>query len=123
MNPFTKSLATRLGQHHINEFVAHWDALEALIVRVFRAKQASANDEAEHARTRTWLLTHYADWQAALAEYWPHTKAAGAPTQRDPFDTLLSHEHAANFVANWPAMQALPAARESINRLILDLQA
>ena len=122
MNPFTQSLLTRLGAHQITEFIAQWDVLEGLVIRVFRAKGASPADEADYAQTHAWLRAHYGDWRAALAQYWPQAKVAGASATEDPFEKLLAPGPAAAFVGNWPALQALPAARESLNRLILDLQ-
>jgi hypothetical protein len=38
----------------------------------------------------------------------------------DPFANLLEPAQASDFVDNWTAMQTLPAARESLNMLLLD---
>lgn len=120
MNPVTKSLMARLTSPEISEFTQQWDVLEALIIRVFRAKIATDSDEAEYARVRMWLRAHYGDWREVLGAYWPHTKIAKQPASTDPFAVLLTPEHASVFVGNWPIIQALPAARESLNHLILD---
>jgi hypothetical protein len=34
---------------------------------------------------------------------------------------LLVYVRASDFVDNWPAMQTLPASRESINMLLIDV--
>lgn len=120
MNPVTQSLLARLPSSELITFTQHWDVLEALIIRVFRAKLATDLDETEHAQVRVWLHAHYGDWRETLGAYWPHTKIAKQPASADPFATLLVPEHAHAFVGNWPIMQALPAARESLNHLILD---
>ena len=122
MNPVTKSLLATLGHDQLPAFIVQWDALEALIIRVFRAKAASAADVTEHAQIHTWLQAHYGDWRAVLQAYWPHTKIAKQPATADPFDIALAPEQASAFIDNWPIMQALPAARESLNHLILELQ-
>jgi len=46
--------------------------------------------------------------------------AAGQPCADDPFRYLLAATRAATFCGSWAHMQALPAAREALNRLILD---
>jgi hypothetical protein len=121
VNPFTDSLLKQLHDEELTAFVRQWDALEALVVRVYKGGAASAQDEAEHATLRPWLLQHTPQWQGRLNPYWPQTRSAGAPTREDPFATLLAAAHARDFVQNWAAMQTLPAARESLNRLLLDV--
>jgi len=46
----------------------------------------------------------------------------GRPALEDPFLWLLSYEEITEFRQNWRAMQTLPAAREAINRLLIELQ-
>ena len=121
MNPFTQSLLSQVKDRHLVDFVTHWDTLEAIVVRTYKGEGASTEDTAEHARTRAWLLLRYSKWQKALATYWPRTRAGGKPVSADPFSSLLAPEHASDFVDNWNAMQILPAARESLNMLLLDL--
>jgi hypothetical protein len=119
MNPFTKSLAAKLGASKLQDFIAHWDALEQLVIRVFRGKAASEADEAEYTQLRTWLQTHYADWREKLEPHWRQAKVAGQLATEDPFTKLFAPAHAAEFLNNWPALQALPAAREGLNRLVI----
>jgi hypothetical protein len=127
VNPFTRFLLQRLSGRKesqppdagLEAFVEHWDALEALVIRVFKAKAADEADLAEHARVRAWLREHYPAWQAALAAYWPGTRAGGEPVEIDPFAWLLELERADGFVLNWAAMQMLPAAREALNAFVM----
>lgn len=105
----------------MKSFVQRWDALEALVVRVFRAKAATAGDEAEFADLRGWLMANYAALQPALEPLWRQAKRAGKLCEDDPFLFLMSPESATVFAGSWPHMQALPAARESLNRLVLQM--
>ena len=122
MNPFTKSLATKLGASKLQAFIAHWDALEQLVIRVFRGKVASEADETAYTELRIWLQANYAEWQVALQPHWQLAKIAGQPATEDPFAKLFAPAHAADFLNNWPALQALPAAREGLNRLVLGME-
>ena len=119
-NPFTQSLAARLQTPAFQDFIAHWDALEQLVIRVFRSKAATPADETQHTPLRAWLHEHYAEWREALEPHWRQSKMAGKLAVVDPFALLMQIETAAGFVGQWPAMQALPAAREALNRLILE---
>ena len=120
MNPFTRSLVTRVKDSSLVEFVRQWDELEALIVRVYRANAATPEDEAVYTRRRAWLLSAYAGYRDRLNAYWPRSRIGRQPTPEDPFARLLAIERAADLVDNWDAMQTLPAARESLNLMLLD---
>lgn len=89
------------------------------MIRVFRGKSATPADEAAHGPLRAWLHAHYEDWRAVLEPHWRQSKMAGQLATQDPFALLMHVETAAGFVGQWPVMQALPAAREALNRLIL----
>jgi hypothetical protein len=119
-NPFTKSIAARLKSQQLKQFIQHWDALEALVVRVFRAKAASPADEAEYAELRTQITALYPEWQAALVPLWRQALHGGKPCEDDPFAFLLTPASAAGFAGSWAHMQALPATREALNRLVLE---
>jgi len=120
-NPFTKSISTHLQSDALKDFVQRWDALETLVVRVFRAKAATAADEAEYSELRSWLMANYAPWQSALEPLWRQAKRGGKLCEDDPFTFLFAPEKASTFAGNWAHMQALPAARESLNRLVLQM--
>ena len=120
MNPFTQSLLKQISDRKLVKFVTHWDALEALVVRVYKSNTITPQDIAEHTRLRAALQRDYPHWQAALSKYWPRTRAAGVPTSDDPFAYLLSIVQASDFVDHWTAMQTLPAAREALNMMLVE---
>ncbi len=122
-NPFTKSIATALRSRSINTFVRHWDALEALVIRVYRARAASAVDAAEYLSLNKQLRPFHKDLAARLEPLWQTALMGGAPAGEDPFALVMASSDAGGFVDNWRAMQALAAAREALNRLILEAQA
>jgi hypothetical protein len=121
-NPFTKSIAAQLKSRQLKQFIQHWDALEALVVRVFRGKAASASDEVEYAWLRKQLALAYPQWRGLLEPLWRQAMRGGQPSQDDPFAFLLIPESAVGFVGSWAYMQALPVAREALNRLVLDMR-
>ncbi len=120
MNPFTRSLLGRVTDQALIDFVQNWDELEALIVRVYRNNAVAPEDEAVYARLRAWLQAAYPRHQTRLAVYWPRTRVGREPAREDPLARLLAIKRAADLVDNWAAMQTLPAARETLNLLLLD---
>jgi hypothetical protein len=120
-NPVTRSLIQQLHDPSLTEFVAYWDALEALVIRVFRTGEAKPGDEAEYRHVRTFLSQSYPQWERALGAYWPLAKVAGGQARGDPFARLIATATVRKFVGDWTAMQALPAAREALNRFLMDL--
>lgn len=122
-NPFTKSIAAALRSRSIKTFVRHWDALEALVIRVYRARAASAADAAEYTPLRKQLIPLQTRLAAKLEPLWRNALMGGVPASENPFALLLAAAEAEAFVDNWRAMQALAAAREALNRLILEAQA
>lgn len=119
MNPFTRFISERLKDRRLRTFIACWDRMERLVIRVYRAKEAAAEDEAEYTDLRRRLREEYPRWQAALAPHWRSALVGGKVTVTDPFAYLLAVQPAAGFVDNWHAMQHLPAAREALNQLVL----
>jgi hypothetical protein len=121
MNPFTRFLFGQRSDRRLADFIANWDALEALVIRVFKGKMATAVDQAEFARLQDDLNRQYPQWRAALAPLWAEALVGGVRPSSDPFADLLDVQTAADFVGNWAAMQRLPAAREALNKLVRDL--
>jgi hypothetical protein len=121
LNPVTRSLLRQLSDPQLSEFVVRWDALEALVIRVFRGQVVTSEDEAEHNRVRTWLAQAYPRWQKALQPHWQQATIAGRAVSKDPFAYLLDIEQARYFAGDWSAMQTLPAAREALNHYLVDL--
>lgn len=122
MNLFTRFLKQWSQDKDLDLLVDHCDALEALVVRVYKQGEASAADEAEYHALRAWLLANYPQWEKELQPLWRQARVAGAPAEKDPFRRLIESETAADFVGDWEAMQYLPAAREALNRLVLHKQ-
>lgn len=119
MNPFTRFLSQWSKDSPFQEFVEHWDVLEAIVVLVYRDKLSPAEAEPEFQRVWPWLRQHYSQWEEALRPFWQQTKVGGKPTQTDPFHLLLAFEHPAGIPGNWNAMRHLPAAREALNQFII----
>ncbi len=118
MNPFTRFLSQWSNNQSLSEFIAYWDRLEQLTVQVYRKKVAAAAAAPEFTEVWPWLRRAYGQWEGELRPYWQQTKAAGAPTQTDPFQMLLDLDTPTAILGNWRAMQHLPAARETLNRLL-----
>lgn len=118
MNPFTRFLRQWTTDANLHTFVEHCDALEALVIRVYKQGQAAPADEAEYQALRRWLKANYASWKGPLRSYLPDRADSDEGTL-DPIEELLLVERAAGFVDNWSLMQRLPPAREALNRLVL----
>lgn len=122
MNPVTEKLITQVDDPQIAALVEHWDAVEALVIRVYRAGQASVQDEADHRLVVTWLRSNHPSWRGVLEPYWRSVTIKGAgPATVDPFETFLRIDTASEFVNNWEAMRALPAIRQATNQWLLDV--
>ncbi len=120
MNPFSKFLRSFANNVEFDAFVAKWDVLEEVVVHVYRDKLSVAEAQQYYDRTWPYLRESYPKWRADLREYWPKTTAAGEMTQVDPFLLLLELPDPEAILNNWTAMQHLPAAREAINRLLIE---
>jgi hypothetical protein len=120
MNPFTRFLSRGQRDASLQAFIAAWDGLEALAIDVYKAGLASDEAERVFLALTEQLRALYAVWRKPLSEHWTETLVAGAPTATDPFAALLDMEDAADFVDNWAALQQLPAAREALNRLVVE---
>jgi hypothetical protein len=118
-NPFTRFLSQWSRNRPFNSFVEQWDALEGVVVSVYRERITPDAAERDFQRIWPWLRELYPQWEEALRPNWQSTKAGGQPTQTDPFRLLLDVQRAADIQGNWRLMQHLPAAREAINRLLV----
>ncbi len=119
MNPFTRFLQQWAQDKELQTFVEHCDALEALVVRVYKQNEATAADDAEYQALRRWMQAHYGDWRETLRPYWQKDGAAAKAAIEDPFEAMFAAGKAVEFVGAWHTMQQLPNAREALNRLIL----
>ena len=120
MNPFTKFISQWSADSAFNEFVDQWDRFEQIVISVYRGKLEPYVAGDEYTRVWSWLRARYGGWSDLLAPYWQSTQAAGEPTRTDPFQLLLDLETASAIRGNWKAMQHLPAAREALNRYLLE---
>lgn len=120
MNPFTKHLSQDLGDSEFLNFVSYWDRLERVLIDVYRQKTTTTAAEPEFHAVWPWLRQQYPTWAKILSPHWQATRAAGEPTKTDPFQLLLDIEKPEDIPGDWRAMQHLPAAREAINRFIID---
>jgi len=118
-NPFTNFLRQWNRRPDLDEFVRYWDALERIVVRVYREKATVEEAGPEFEQVWPWLRRHYGEWREVLRPFWQQTKAAGAPTQTDPFQMFLNMQSPQDIVGDWRAMQHLPAAREAVNQYLL----
>jgi len=119
VNPFTRFLRRGQRDADFDRFVAYWDRLEWLTIQVYKEQIGAAEAQEEFAQVWPWLRAQYGRWQPALELIWRQTRAAGEPTQTDPFLLLLALESPAAIRGDWRAMQHLPAAREAINQYLL----
>lgn len=120
MNPFTRFLQQWTHDKDLHTFVEHCDALEALVIRVYKKGEASGADEAEYQALRRWLQANYPAWEPELRSFLKVVQTQDEGSFVDPLKAIISVEHAADFVGNWPAMQQLPTVREALNRLIME---
>lgn len=118
-NPFTQSLMADLPDSRLTAFVARWDALEQLVIRVFRGRHATESDEDEWLKLRTLLVGDLAYLSEVLRAHWPGRMIGGKAAVTDPFAALVAVKVARDFVGNLVAMQTLPAAREALNLALI----
>lgn len=119
MNPFTRHLLRQSARPDLAALAEAWDAVEALVVRVYRGGSAGPGDETEYRKLQSALRIELARWRGELGPLWRSATIGGTPAEHDPFDVVLDRPSAAAFVDDWPAMQTLPAARQALNSLIL----
>jgi len=118
MNPFTRHLLERSGRPELEPFVEAWDAMESMVIRIYRAGVAGPEDETEYFALQRVLRRHLGVWGAALEGLWRAATVAGQPAERNPFEEILGRPTASAFVGDWGAMQTLPAARQSLNSFL-----
>lgn len=123
VNPYTRHVLRQSGRPELTALVAAWDAVEALVIRVYRGGSAGPGDETEYRRLQSALRIELGLWRDELTPLWRSATIGGKPAEYDPFDAVLGRASAAAFVADWAAMQTLPAARQALNSLILQSSA
>jgi hypothetical protein len=115
-NPFTRFLAHNVTAVDLQQFLSDWDALEALLIAIYKAKTTA--HAAELAELCERLRAAYPNWQAALRPFWQGTQVAGKLCETDPFAHILAQASSADWPQHWQLLQTLPAAREALNRFL-----
>lgn len=122
MNPFTKFLKQWTNdQPDLAEFIEHWDNLEALSIAVYKAAGASAEDEQIYQQIKAFMDGNYHNFAGRLKPFWQDSEVGGQLDHADPFKFLFQYDGANGFVDNWAALQHLPAAREALNGLLVQM--
>jgi hypothetical protein len=121
VNPITQQLLAGYSDPELAEFVGAWDALETLVIRIYRNGAITRADDLEFAAVRRYLSAEYPRRAAPLAAYWQRVTIKGVGRVRhDPFLMLLDYDHAFQFINDWGAMRLLPAIRQALNEWLMD---
>lgn len=118
MNPYTRHLLKTSGRAELRSLVEAWDALESLVIRIYRAGDAGPEEETEFQALRRLLARELGIWGVALEPLWPGATIGGKPADQNPFEAVLARPKASAFVGDWTVMQTLPAARQALNSLL-----
>lgn len=121
MNPFTRFLNQWSSSDDLHTFIEHWDQLEALAIRVYKQGSATPDESKTYLEIKRWLENHYDKWEAKLKPFWSVSPVGGTLAHGDPFRFLFQYPAANKFVQNWAALQHLPAARQALNQLLVEL--
>ena len=122
MNPFTRFLKQwSNGESELSEFIQHWDELEALSIRVYKASGATPADKETYKSIKAFMDTNYPKFVSKLKPFWQESEVGGQLDHADPFEYLFQYRSADQFVDNWAALQHLPAAREALNGLLVQM--
>lgn len=119
MNPFTRFLRQWSDDEPLEQFIAHWDTVEHVMVNLYRGKISLLEAKPLFDEAWPWLRANYGRFQKQLRPYWQQTETAGQITQQDPFQMLIDLPEPAAIEGNWTAMQHLPTAREALNQFLL----
>jgi hypothetical protein len=80
MNPFTRHLLDGSGRPELGPFVQAWDAMESMVIRIYRAGAAGPGDETQYNALKQVLTGQLGVWGAPLETLW---RAAAVAGQRD----------------------------------------
>jgi hypothetical protein len=117
-NPFTQFLLATGEDPDLITFVQGWDALEDLVIRIYRGEETPDEAANDFDHLKSALFTGYSRWREALKPYWQVPRIGSRPALSDPFTTILDLEKASDITGNWRIMQTLPDAREALNLFI-----
>jgi len=120
MNPVTRRLLERIDDPDLADFALAWDALEELVVRIYRAGTCSADEAKVFTERRRALLEGHGRWADALEGHWREVRIDATPLRASPFALVLAVPEAQSVAGDWELMRTLPAAREALNGLLLE---
>lgn len=118
-NPVTQAILKNIDDPKLAGFIATWDALEELVISVYRSRAVEPAANQEFARLRSQLIHIYPEWQGELEPFWRKSRIKDRTTIDDPFTVVLQVTEAVALIGNWTVMKHLPAAREALNQLLL----
>jgi len=121
MNIVTQHLLQAVNEPDLIAFVEAWDRLESLVIDIYKRGCAEKEDTRAYPGLKREVKQAYRNWKAMLEPHWRGLAAAGRPIEADPFQAILGRSQAQAFVGDWAAMQTLPAARQAINHLLLEI--
>jgi len=121
MNIVTQHLLQAVNEPDLIAFVEAWDRLESLVIDIYKRGYAEKEDTRAYPGLKREVKQAYRNWKAMLEPHWRGLAAAGRPIEADPFQAILGRSQAQAFVGDWAAMQTLPAARQAINHLLLEI--
>jgi hypothetical protein len=121
MNIVTQHLLQAVDEPDLIAFVEAWDRLESLVIDIYKRGYAEKEDTRAYPGLKREAKQSYRKWKAMLEPHWRGLEAAARPVEADPFQAILGRSRAQAFVGDWAAMQTLPAARQAINHLLLEI--
>jgi hypothetical protein len=119
MNPVTESLLKEIHDENLKEFVHGWDKFEQLIIEINRQKSLSFTQQQVFFELKDWLNASYPRWENEMEAFWRQTRIKEGDLKQDPFRLLLDLPSSRDVLGNWEAIKLLPAARESLNLMLM----
>jgi len=121
MNIVTRHLLQAVNDPDLIAFVEAWDRLESLVIDIYKRGYAEKKESRAYPALKREVVRVYGDWKSVLEPHWRSLGAVGRPVDADPFQAILGRPRAEAFVGDWAAMHTLPAARQAINHLLLEV--
>jgi hypothetical protein len=114
-NPFTRFINRTNPDKALNPFIDDWDALEALLIDVYRRGETSMDSAHQWAEIRRRLGSSLPAAAGRLAAERPQKLEASAAV----FEQILAMDSIDEMVGNRAVLKLLPNAREIINHAVL----
>lgn len=120
MNPVTQSLLKQLNDPQLDAFAADWDVLTELVIEIYQQKSLTFAQQELFFELQERLRPAYRSLAAELEPHWRIARVKGELVVGNPFLAVIEKVSAKEFVENWDAMRTLPAARESLNLMLME---